>query len=174
MLKCFKACVIDDEDPRRVRENTPTFMACVIRVDTERSRWHKHVNKVLRSIHGIRQAVMGDDELLEISGYVDQSSLLKAIEKAKTKMELKYIQFGQCSSNLYGPDRRQFRSQTTAATPPPPPPPAAHFGHPRIGRPASIGWPIRSQGPLRHPGQLPYNTDMPPLYYDGNEGCRMM
>lgn len=104
---------------------------------------------------------MGDD-LLELSGFVDPKVLLKALGKAKRKMELKWIQFGQCSSFLDGPDPRHFQKEAPPVPrqPSPPPPP------PRV---VGLGYPY-------HQGVAPgYHRGVPPSYYDdGISSCNMM
>ncbi|KAL1556219.1 hypothetical protein AAHA92_11871 [Salvia divinorum] len=85
-------------------QNHP-FMTCVVRVDTQ-SRWHRWqrtVTRVLNKCHGLHSFRMNDDGVVEISGTVDPSLLLKMLERAGRSAELCWLNFGQCSRNLFMP-----------------------------------------------------------------------
>ncbi|CAI9118812.1 OLC1v1020428C1 [Oldenlandia corymbosa var. corymbosa] len=116
----------------------------------------------------MRHCVIEKDGLLEVSGFVDPDLLVKALGKAKSKMELKWLQFGKCSTNLFGPDRRQFMMIQPAA----PPPPVITPAPPSPLQATGFGYPPGARYPYRHDGRL-YGSDIHP-YYDGNEGCHIM
>ncbi|XP_020553995.1 uncharacterized protein LOC110013009 [Sesamum indicum] len=78
------------------------FMTCLVKVNT-RSSGQKTVAKVLQKCHGIYSFRMDDDGLVEISGTVDPNLLLKMVGKSGRKAELRWLQFGECSSNLFMP-----------------------------------------------------------------------
>ncbi|KAI3456848.1 hypothetical protein Pfo_013511 [Paulownia fortunei] len=78
------------------------FMTCLVKVNT-RSSWQKTVTKVLNKCHGIYSFRMDDNGVVEISGTVDPNLLLKMLGKAGRKAELRWLQFGECSSNLFMP-----------------------------------------------------------------------
>ncbi|CAK9148841.1 unnamed protein product [Ilex paraguariensis] len=46
---------------------------------------------------------MNEEGMVEVSGTVDPSLLLKILAKAGKRAEVCWFQFGQCSSNLYMP-----------------------------------------------------------------------
>ncbi|KAA8527034.1 hypothetical protein F0562_008737 [Nyssa sinensis] len=58
------------------------------------------------SPEGISNFRMDEDGMVEVSGTVDPSLLMKMLAKAGNRAELCWFQFGQCSSNLFIPDRR--------------------------------------------------------------------
>ncbi|KAK4439731.1 hypothetical protein Salat_0308000 [Sesamum alatum] len=78
------------------------FMTCLVKMNT-RSSWQKTLAKVLQKCHGIYSFRMDDDGLVEISGAVDPNLLLKMVGKSGGKAELRWLQFGECSSNLFMP-----------------------------------------------------------------------
>ncbi|GFZ05023.1 hypothetical protein Acr_17g0005950 [Actinidia rufa] len=51
---------------------------------------------------------MDEDGRIEVSGMVDPSMLLKMLAKAGKKAEICWWQFGQCSSNLYIPEYKEY------------------------------------------------------------------
>ncbi|GFZ21911.1 hypothetical protein Acr_29g0010730 [Actinidia rufa] len=51
---------------------------------------------------------MDEDGRIEVSGMVDPSLLLKMLAKAGKKAEICWWQFGQCSSNLYIPEYKEY------------------------------------------------------------------
>ncbi|KAG8386052.1 hypothetical protein BUALT_Bualt03G0108900 [Buddleja alternifolia] len=75
---------------------------CLVKVNTL-SSWQKTVRKVLNKCHGIYSFRMDDDGVVEISGTVDPNLLLKMLGKSGRKAELRWFQFGECSSNLFMP-----------------------------------------------------------------------
>ncbi|KAL7088026.1 hypothetical protein ACP275_13G104600 [Erythranthe tilingii] len=78
------------------------FMTCLVKVNT-RSSWQRTVTKVLNKCHGIYSFRMDDHGVVEIAGAVDPSMLLKMLGKSGNKAELRWLQFGECSSNLFMP-----------------------------------------------------------------------
>ncbi|XP_057765550.1 uncharacterized protein LOC130986225 [Salvia miltiorrhiza] len=85
----------------RVTSKYP-FMTCVVRVNTQ-SQWQRTVARVLDKCHGVHSFRMDDYGVIEISGTVDPSLLLKMLGRAGRSVELCWFQFGECSSNLFMP-----------------------------------------------------------------------
>lgn len=56
---------------------------------------------------------MDDNGVVEISGTVDPKLLLKMLGKAGSKTELRWLQFGECSSNLFMPMNHNGYGGTT-------------------------------------------------------------
>ncbi|MCD7466744.1 hypothetical protein HAX54_003749 [Datura stramonium] len=105
-LKCLIRMISECFEPAsipRPNEANLAFMVCVIRVKVRSHGWQKAVNRVLRSTNGVRQFKLVEDGKVIVSGMVDPSLLMKNLAKSGKSAELEWIQYGQCSSNLFLP-----------------------------------------------------------------------
>ncbi|KAM3222926.1 hypothetical protein P3L10_022196 [Capsicum annuum] len=76
------------------------FMTCILRVKNRSSGWQKTVSKIFKNVYGINFRMNGGG-MIEVSGNVDPKLLLKGLAKAGRKAELCWLQFGECSNNLF-------------------------------------------------------------------------
>ncbi|KAL7202158.1 hypothetical protein ACSBR1_033771 [Camellia fascicularis] len=96
-------------DLRPMKEENYAFTTCILRVNVRTNGWQKIVSTVLSNIQGgLNNFRMDEDGRIEVSGTVDPSLLLKILAKAGNRAELCWWQFGQCSSNLYIPEYRDY------------------------------------------------------------------
>ncbi|KAH6786323.1 hypothetical protein C2S52_005875 [Perilla frutescens var. hirtella] len=91
---------------------TYPFMTCIVKVSTQ-SYGQRTVAKVLDKCHGVHSFRMDDNGVVEISGTVDPSVLLKMLGRAGRSAELCWFQFGECSNNLFMPTSLTGSARTT-------------------------------------------------------------
>nr|XP_009797577.1 PREDICTED: uncharacterized protein LOC104243987 [Nicotiana sylvestris] len=164
LSECFQPAPLP-----RPNEANLAFMVCVIKVKVRSVGWQKAVNRVLSSTKGVRQFKLKEDGKVEVSGIVDPALLMRNLAKSGKSAELEWIQFGQCSSNLFLPSQ------------PPKPPekgpfsqgPFRNFNHPRFALPRHGGY-HGLQPPLPPPPLAPYSRPrpLPPAFYghDSRDG----
>ncbi|KAK4406877.1 hypothetical protein Sango_0268700 [Sesamum angolense] len=95
--------------PQPWREESLSFMTCIIKVDASKPGWQKAVLALLRNCKDARFK-MDQNGVVEVSGIADPNQLLKKIGKA-SRLELHWFQFGQCSSNLFMPETNKDPAQ---------------------------------------------------------------
>ncbi|CAN4103954.1 unnamed protein product [Withania somnifera] len=108
-LKCIIRVLNDcfePSSPLHLNESNLVFMVCVIKIKVRSSRWHKANHVVLNSTKGgARQFKFTEDGKVMVSGIVDPALLMKNLAKSGKSAEIEWIQYGQCSSNLFLPPK---------------------------------------------------------------------
>ncbi|XP_055823239.1 uncharacterized protein LOC129891779 [Solanum dulcamara] len=146
IIRVLSDCFAPTPFPRP-NESRLAFMVCVIKIKVRSRGWQKAVNRVLKSTNGVRQFKLTEGGEVTVSGMVDPTLLMKNLAKSGKSAELQWIQYGQCSSNLFLPPKppingfqnqgpfRNFSYSRFAlpqhagyyGLPPPPPPPYAPY-----------------------------------------------
>lgn len=57
----------------------------------------------------VRECKVDLDGIVQVSGHAIPDKLFEALRKLKKRAQLLWLQYGECSSNLYGPDPQLFR-----------------------------------------------------------------
>ncbi|KAM3396337.1 hypothetical protein P3S68_005343 [Capsicum galapagoense] len=146
-LKCIIRVLSNCFQPSFPRPNKATlaFMVCVIKIKIRSSGWQKAITRVLSSCDGVRQTKLTEDGKVMVSGIVDPNLLMKNLAKVNKSAELEWIQFGQCSTNLFLPPK----PPTNNANLPSNQGPFRNFTYPRFGPPPHHGGYYGLPPPLR-------------------------
>ncbi|KAL5746642.1 hypothetical protein ACOSP7_027788 [Xanthoceras sorbifolium] len=74
---------------------SPGYMTCALKIDTQTAGWHKSLIKMLTNIDGVTYSIDAQQGIAYISGKVDPGKILKMLAKSGKHAELCWIDSGQ-------------------------------------------------------------------------------